>query len=222
MTDFTCEGFRHVSAELALGLADAHERAAVLAHLERCPTCRAEIRQLSDVADALAAMAPPAEPPAGFESRVLANLARLKHPPAGWRLPSRRLLQLAAAAVLVAMVGVGGWLLGAASSPAPTIDAGHLVTAKLVASGRTVGDVVVDTDGTPWMSMHLEMGGTSGRFTCRITTASGRSEEMGSFPVSAGTGAWAAALPAGVGSIRTAEVVDPAGRIMASASLPAH
>lgn len=220
MTEMTCDAFHHVGAELALGLADAHERAAALTHLERCPLCRAEIRQLSDVADALAAMAPPAEPPAGFESRVLGGLTELKRPRVGWRFPLRRVLQLAAVAALVASIGVGGWLIGASDSPTPTIDAGHLATAKLMAAGRPVGDVVIDTDATPWMSMQVQMAGAGGRFSCRVVTAAGRTVAVGSFLMSGGRATWVSALPTGTARLSSAELVDPAGRVMASADFP--
>lgn len=218
MSDLTCDSFDHISAELALGLADAHERAGALAHLERCALCRAEIRQLSDVADALAAMAPPAEPPAGFESRVLDALAELKRPPSGWRFPLRRVLQVAAALAAVGLIGGGGWLVGESGSPPPTIDAGHLATAKLMSAGQPVGDVVVDDDGTPWMSMEVEMAGARGRYVCQVVTAGGHTATVGFLQIVAGRGVWAAALPTGSAGLRAAQLVDARGRVLATAS----
>ena len=59
-------------AELALGLLSGPDRAAGLSHMAACPTCRERVDDLSRVADRLLLLAPDAEPPAGFESRVLA------------------------------------------------------------------------------------------------------------------------------------------------------
>ncbi|MEA2932255.1 MAG: hypothetical protein QOI56_1040 [Actinomycetota bacterium] len=59
-------------AELALGLLSGPERAAALSHLAACPACREQVDGLARIADRLLQLAPDAEPPAGFESRVLA------------------------------------------------------------------------------------------------------------------------------------------------------
>ena len=64
-----CESW---GAELALGLLTGPERATGLSHLVDCPSCREQVDELARVADRLLLLAPEAEPPAGFESRVLA------------------------------------------------------------------------------------------------------------------------------------------------------
>jgi hypothetical protein len=75
MTDMNCEDFERLGAELALGTLDGRERAEVLAHVEHCPNCRQELLLLSDIADRLVELTPSAEPPVGFETRVLAVLS---------------------------------------------------------------------------------------------------------------------------------------------------
>ena len=62
-------------AELALGTLSGRERAAMLEHVELCSRCQAELRDLARVADLSLEAAPRAEPPAGFDERVLARLA---------------------------------------------------------------------------------------------------------------------------------------------------
>jgi hypothetical protein len=74
MDDMSCDEFATVSAELALGVLTGRERAAALAHLDRCESCREQVRELSMAGDELLALLPSAEPPAGFESRVLERL----------------------------------------------------------------------------------------------------------------------------------------------------
>ncbi|HSS12195.1 MAG TPA: zf-HC2 domain-containing protein [Acidimicrobiales bacterium] len=75
MNDLTCDEFASQAAELALGLLSGDERAAALAHLAGCSSCRVNLDELARAADALLLVAPRAEPPIGFESRVLARLA---------------------------------------------------------------------------------------------------------------------------------------------------
>src|ERR1700759_842129 len=87
-----------MAVELALGLATGRERAGSLAHLVECPSCRGRVDALRETGDGLLLLAPPAEPPAGFEHDVLASL-RAARPPAAPR--RRRPVLLAAAALLV-------------------------------------------------------------------------------------------------------------------------
>ncbi|MGB6057897.1 MAG: hypothetical protein WBF71_06495 [Microthrixaceae bacterium] len=73
MTAADCDRCREVAAELALGIAVGDERAAALEHLTNCPACRRELNGLTAALDALMSLAPPVDPPAGFEERVLAG-----------------------------------------------------------------------------------------------------------------------------------------------------
>ena len=66
----TCAEVREAAAELVLGTLDGERRAATAAHLATCAACRSEVEDLTRVTDALWLVAPEAEPPAGFESRV--------------------------------------------------------------------------------------------------------------------------------------------------------
>lgn len=70
----TCEEVQALAAELALGLLTGDERAEVVAHAGRCPSCQSEIDQLAGVADRLLLLAPEAEPAAGLVDRVTAVL----------------------------------------------------------------------------------------------------------------------------------------------------
>ena len=80
--EMTCAELADVATELALGVLTGRERAAALAHLDSCEACREEVRQLMATSDQLLALLPPAEPPAGFETRVLDRLG-LSAPAAG-------------------------------------------------------------------------------------------------------------------------------------------
>jgi anti-sigma factor RsiW len=74
LNDMTCAELADVAAELALGVLTGRERAVAVAHLDRCDECREHVRQLMATGEQLVELLPPAEPPAGFETRVLARL----------------------------------------------------------------------------------------------------------------------------------------------------
>jgi putative zinc finger protein len=93
--------------DLALGLLDGAERATVLAHVEGCVRCQADLAGLTEVGENVLLLAPAAEPPPGFESRVLAQVGPPRSPRARWS-PGRPLL--AAAAVLAVLLVAGAVL----------------------------------------------------------------------------------------------------------------
>ena len=74
LNDMTCGEMADVAAELALGVLTGRERAMAIAHLDKCDACREHVRQLMATGEQLLELLPPAEPPAGFETRVLARL----------------------------------------------------------------------------------------------------------------------------------------------------
>lgn len=100
----SCEEARALAPELSLGNATGEERARVLHHLASCPDCRRFVSELAAVADELLLLAPAHEPPAGFESRVLARLEERKTK--SRRL--RRFLGIAAVALFAAGAAGGG------------------------------------------------------------------------------------------------------------------
>src|SRR5580692_367541 len=74
LNDMTCAELADVAAELALGVLTGRERAIAIAHLNTCEACREDVRQLMATGEQLRELLPAAEPPAGFESRVLERL----------------------------------------------------------------------------------------------------------------------------------------------------
>jgi hypothetical protein len=57
-------------AELAVGILDRREEAALLDHLASCPSCATEFDQLASAAKSLLLLVLEIEPPVGFESRL--------------------------------------------------------------------------------------------------------------------------------------------------------
>jgi len=69
-----CDEVKDLGAEFALGLLDGADRAAVVAHLEGCRACRSQVALLAEAGEQMLLVAPSAEPPPGFEQRVLDRL----------------------------------------------------------------------------------------------------------------------------------------------------
>ncbi len=74
MTELTCEQARDLAPEYGLGILEPDERAAMAAHVLRCPECRRETEEFARLGDDLMEVIPAAEPPPGFDGRVLASL----------------------------------------------------------------------------------------------------------------------------------------------------
>jgi anti-sigma-K factor RskA len=165
-TDYTgmsCDEFAAVAAELALGVLTGRERAAALAHLDGCESCRELVRELTMTGEELLALLPSREPPPGFETRVLERIG-LSAPPASHHRPvpgrradrradggadrpatgrppgrpstrMRRLLSAAAVVVALIVAGLGGW--GLRSAIAPPASSGSTASSAL-SSGALV------------------------------------------------------------------------------------
>lgn len=218
----SCEELAASDAELALGIADARTRAAALDHLERCAACRRRMRRLTLVPEGLAELVPPAEPPVGFESRVLSRVRAERSPAVG---NTRHRAMIAAAVVALALVaGIAGWLVGTsggtsrAPSARPAAASGRVVTADLVGRHGTLGQVVLVGGRDPWLSMTVQSGVSSGAVRCQAVESGGRVLTLGTFPVAGGYGYWASALPAGT-TVRAVRLLAGSGAVLATADL---
>src|SRR5947207_15428354 len=100
----TCPEVRELAPELALGIVGGPERAEALQHASECGPCRALVGELAEAADALTLLAAEAEPPPGFEERVLAALN------APQRRNRRRAAVMVAAAAVTAAIGSLVWV----------------------------------------------------------------------------------------------------------------
>ena len=106
----TCARFDESLEELALGHVDEPERSLLLGHAASCVACRARLETTAAVGDRLLPLAPQHEPPAGFETRVLAQLASVERAPARrsrWWLPALAAAALVLGAILGGVVGRG-------------------------------------------------------------------------------------------------------------------
>jgi Putative zinc-finger len=211
---------RAALAEYALGILDGRERASVMTHVETCGECAAEFDALTTTVDSLAHLPSPADPPLGFESRVMKRV-RLS----GTRVarPAHRLARWAAAATVAAGAFGVGWALEHATStrpPAKSADS-TIVERALVSGTRTVGSIWVDSGRTSWMFVSLDLPGAPGRITCQIVTTTGRRELVGTYSLYGGHGAWGARLPVAWALVRTVQINSTAGARLATLGGPA-
>jgi Putative zinc-finger len=155
-----CRRWRQSLGAYTLGQLDADERAAVDAHLERCPECRAEAEHLAPLSHLLSLADPrPLEstpaPPAGLADRVAATVAAERRTRAR-RRRRRTALALAGATGAAAIAGAIAFLPGdEGGNPGPgeveqrvsfrSLPPGAAITAELEpATGGTVIRVGVD------------------------------------------------------------------------------
>jgi len=232
-----CEEFASVAAELALGVLTGRERAQALAHLDRCDACRAEVRQLTLTGEELLGLLPSAEPPAGFETRVLARIGIEAPAPApapapaakprGWRLPrwfapgspgiTRRMLATAAVVAALAGAVLGGW--GLRSSTAPATASSQLTSAALLsADHQTAGKIFLYNGTQRWLYMSVDMSPVSGSVTCQVVGKDGHVTTVGSFWVTNGYGSWGSPTPTGTGPLAGARLIGANGAVLATAT----
>jgi hypothetical protein len=200
MTD-DCARLREVAPELALGVLVGAERAQALAHLAGCAECRQVVEQMSGTADSLLLLAAEAEPPLGFESRVLARLASDQPR----RHPWPAVFAAAATGIVVHQVDGGSGDV-------------HLRRAALRAStGKETGDVYV-TPGHPiWVFMSVQSTVSGQSYLCELNFRDGSVVRAGKFTVADHEGWWGTKVASDIEDLRTVRLLAPDGTTVASA-----
>jgi len=226
--EMNCDEMADLAAELALGVLTGRERAQAIAHLDRCDACRENVRQLTETGEGLLGLLPSSEPPAGFESRVVARLgAASQHrarPGTGQPRPklTRRMLATAAVVLAAAAAGLGGWgLRGATSSPgAGNIrTAASLYSAPLTTASHLTAGTVYLYDGRPsWMYMSVKIGSVNGTVMCQLVQRDGHITTLGSFQLNGGNGYWASPDYIEPDNVKSARVTTTNGTVLATAS----
>jgi len=241
MEPYDCEVVAEPLALLATGALAGDERAAVLRHTGTCAGCRAELAELARVADGLLLLAPELEPPAGFESAVIAQIADPRTAPhptvptaphrvASWRrrLAGRRVRSAAAAAVLaIAMAtgaGVVWWGTEAdrrlASQTRDTLEiAGgrYLQAARLVTSaGAVVGTAFMYQGDPSWLLLSMSGVPADGPYDVTLVMDDGTRYAAGVCQVANGAGTTAYRLHIPVASITAIEMIGPSGATLAA------
>jgi predicted anti-sigma-YlaC factor YlaD len=204
-----CARLREVAPELALGVLVGAERGQALAHLAGCAECRHFVDEMSEVADSLLLLSADAEPPLGFESRVVARLAA-GHP----RRRRWRWIATAAAAVVLAAVATG---IAVHHNDDRSGD-GHVRTAALVGkTGKDAGDVYVMEGQPAWVVMAISSKGAGRTYLCELNFRDGRVVRAGQFTVPDHDGWWGIQVADGVDGLQSVRLLALDGTMIASA-----
>jgi hypothetical protein len=199
-----------LAPELALGIAVGEERARGLAHLGTCTDCRRLVEELSRVGDEILLLAPPGEPPPGFESRVLDRFSTGRR-----RSFGRRLAGLAAAAALASAITAGGvlWAVNDERDVAARYQAaletanGDYFGAKELRSADGRHGTAFLYEGDPsWIYLVTDVTGT---YRCELVMENGERVELGTFELSTERGSWGTVVPGSLhdaGGLRMTEV----------------
>jgi hypothetical protein len=214
-----CRATGALVAELALGISAGEERARALEHAARCPSCRAELTQMSTLADELLLLAPADEPPVGFESSVTERIESSRR-----RAPRRR-WAAAAAAAAVGVAAAAGVLeatqdereLGERYQRTLQIANGSYFSAARLRtpSGTSAGHVFGYQGSPSWMFVVVSAAGRSGRFGVTARTTDGRRLVLGSMTVKKGSGSWGVTLPVALHDLTSVDLEGSAGRLVA-------
>jgi hypothetical protein len=215
-----CEETRQLAAELALGLVDGKDRARALRHLAECPECRRAVEEMSAVVDELLLLAPQHEPPAGFESRVLAQFA----PPRRERRLRRVFVPLASAAAAAALaagivLGVTGDDRRLADHYRATLAAANgssFEATRLVDSAGRRAGLVYGYRGQPsWIYVALYANQDASEYRVQLELVDGRRLPLPTLRLDPATGSGGQAIPVDLQDVARVRVTGPDGVLAA-------
>ena len=225
-----CAHVRGLLPELAAGIATGEERGAALRHLADCPDCRRELDAFARTVDDLLLLAPEREPPAGFESAVLARMtpeaprgsAAGHRPAAAWRRWTLRVASLTAAAALAAGAV---WQQTAADRHLAegykrTLNVAHgsyFTAGKLTVStgtwgtgyGQRAGTVFAYQGDPSWILVTVRGAPASGPYRVTVVTRDGVEHRVGTARVRAGAASYGTTVTMPVASIGRVRLTHP-------------
>jgi hypothetical protein len=212
-----CDEIRDITAELALGIASGEERARALEHVSRCRECRRELEQLTGVVDELLLVAPEAEPPAGFEERVLAAITPPKPAHKPFRLRVWRPLAAVAAGAAVASVALviayhnDHTLANQYRQALGAADGSRFVATPLRdAAGRKHGSVSLYEGRPSWVVVAIPPGQANGAVRADLVTRAGKRLPLPGFALRSGV--WGGPMPVPVGQVASVQLLGPGGQ----------
>jgi hypothetical protein len=202
----TCTEIMELAPDAALDLLDGAQRAAVVAHLDECATCRAAVVDLLDVADLTLLLVPDSQPPVGFEDRVLDALkpSQATSPVGRWLV----------AAAIVIVVSLGAVATGLVVASHHTSSIPSEVAVVHTAAGADIGRVVVTGGEQTWLFMSLGEQ-SHGAYACQLIKTDGSTVDVGEFE---GRPEWSGKVPVARNDIAGVRVTDAAGNTLGTAA----
>lgn len=208
-------------AELATGAVVGAERALALQHVVSCGTCLHELSQLSRASDELLSLAPDTEPPAGFESAVIATMTggeRTRPAKPGTR---KRFLLGLAAAVLAAAVGAAAVWQSTADDRRATHDQEQTLSVGrgtqlsafpiTTASGSPAGTMFLYAGDPSWLVVSVAGAPADGAYAMTVHNRDGRSYRAGACQVDQGIGMDSYRLRHPAADVASVELTGPGG-----------
>jgi hypothetical protein len=213
MSEMSCTTMRELAPELALDVLTGYERATAQAHLGMCPQCREYVSSLTQIGDRLLTLVPGAEPPVGFEDRVMQGIGfpaqRATRPPRRRWWP----MAVAAAAIVAVVFGIGGWAVANLTD--------HSTDMRFAQfrgrDDRQIGQVFTYGGTPPWVYMSVT-DATATTVTCQLMERNGKIVSIGSFELSGGKGIWGHKVDVDPSTVIGARLVTDHGAVLATAT----
>jgi hypothetical protein len=225
--DAQCDEIRVLLPELALGIADGEDRSCALEHAATCADCRRELESLSAVADVLLELAPAAEPPAGFEARVLGALQpdrrRARHT---FRRPFAFAAVALATAAMTAGITVRAFegdrnLADHYRSVLAEAHGSYFSASRLRDAAGAEGGTVFLYQGAPsWLAITVSQPYVRSVDRAEIETREGRRLPLVWFGLDEGT--WGGAVPVALDAVSHVRLLDTAGRVVLETQVQAQ
>ena len=222
MSVLTCAEVRELAPELALGILGGAERAEVVLHVNGCARCQAHVVDLTEAADVIPQLVPEAEPPAGFEARVLHRLG------ADRRRARRRWLAsvaaVAAAAMILSITVVrviesGDSTSTTVAAPATGAAAPVAVAMEEVESSTPSGWAYVS--GGHALAITVSYGVAPGRYAVQVKSADLPAETLGTMTIADAHGSWTGRSTQPITSGSTIALVGAGGAAVCHGTVPA-
>jgi hypothetical protein len=211
MSPVGCPEVRELAPELALGIVGGPQRADALQHASECGPCRVLVGELAEAADALPLLAAEAEPPQGFEDRVLAALNAPRR-----RTRRRIAVGVAVAAAAAAIVSIVGVRIVESTQETGTskVAASKVRSSDMVgANDIHVGNVSV-TNGEPaTIVLNVNYGVSGGTYGIEFRADSAK-KRLGDMHIRDGQGSWAAVVGLPNGGNGSIVLVDENGAVV--------
>jgi len=223
MSTLTCAEVRELAPELALGILSGAERAEVVLHVNGCARCQAYVAELTEAADAIPQLVPEAEPPVGFEARVMRRLGE------GERRTRRRWTAALAVAAAVAVI-VSVTLVrviesgGDAQTAAPpgttaTLQAAPVALAMHGGASNVAAGWAYVSNGHG-VAVAVDYGVPSGSYAVTVDPMHGPTASIGTMQVASGRGSWTGRSSAPLDAGSRIALVDSTGAEVCHGTVP--
>jgi len=210
----SCAEVRELAPELALGILSGAERAEVLLHVNGCSRCQVHVAELTEAADVIPQLAPEAEPPNGFEARVLHRLGEPE------RRTRRRWIAAVAAVAAAAIIVSITVVRVIESNDSSTHQVAAPVAVPMEGGARDVAAGWAYVSDHHGVAVAVNYGIPSGTYTVAVTPTRGAPTSIGAVQVTDGRGSWTGRSDDALRAGARIALVDAGGTEMCHGTVP--